>query len=106
MFWQHNDDFLPDNPSLAAVSGSAITISDGAPHLCVADVMHLIKHDKFYIANEISTLVEHTSENFRGHDETVRFGIDLHVTGENPDRGRRKCVFEVAELLIGERLNG
>lgn len=64
--------------------------------------MNFIKYHKLDVANEISSLVEHRAQDFRCHDETVAFWVDLHVTCEDADCGGIERCFEISEFLVGE----
>ena len=48
--------------------------------------------------------VEHVAEDLRRHDEDAAVGVDLHVAGEDADGVGAERAGEVAELLVGERL--
>jgi hypothetical protein len=79
----------------------------------------LVKDDKLDVADKVGSLVQHASQNFRrhlsrqlesttgvAHNQTASLGVDLHVSREDTDAGRVKGGLEVAELLVGERLDG
>lgn len=51
-------------------------------------------------------ILTHASQNLRSHDQTRSLGIDLHISGENADILGAERLLEVAELLIGESLDG
>lgn len=68
--------------------------------------MHLIKYHKLYIPNEICTLVEHTPQNLRRHNQTIRFRVDLHVSSQDTNRAGREGLFEVSKFLIREGFDG
>ena len=63
MLRAENDDFLPNHTTLLIV-----------------DVVNLVKDDEFDVANQVSTSVEHTTQNLGGHDQAGGFWIDLHIT--------------------------
>ena len=62
--------------------------------------MYLVKYDELDVTNQISAFVEHTSQNFRCHDQTVCLRIDLYVARQYTHRIRRKSLLEITELLI------
>jgi hypothetical protein len=67
--------------------------------------MNLIKDHKLHIPNEVGAFVQHTTQDFRSHDETRGLWIDLYISGENAHLSRREGLLEIAELLIGERFD-
>lgn len=81
--------------------------------------MDLVEDDKLDVADKVGSLVQHASQNFRrhlsrqlivgnhaAHNQTASLGVDLHVSREDADAGRVEGSLEVAELLVGERLDG
>jgi hypothetical protein len=89
-------------------------------HLGVIDIVDLIKDDEFNISDQISSLVEHTSQNLgrhlpvsclleyettKTHNQTTTFRIDLHITCQDTYRRRIKRGFEIPEFLIRKRLD-
>ena len=67
--------------------------------------MHLIKDDELNIPYQVGTLVEHTTQNLRRHDQTAGLWIYLHISCEDADRRRTKRLLEIAILLVGQGLN-
>jgi hypothetical protein len=89
-------------------------------HLGVIDIMDLIKDDEFNISNQISSLVEHTSQNLGrhlpisycrdcatgvAHNQTTSFGIDLHISSQNTNGRGVESSFEISKFLIRKRFN-
>lgn len=74
-------------------------------YLCVVDVMHLIENDKFDVTDKIRTLVKHAPEDLRGHDQAVCLGVDLDISGQDPNRVRTESLFEIPEFLVRKRLD-
>ena len=84
--------------------------------------MHFVEDDPFDITDQIRALwarvsasggsevraahlVQHTPQDLSRHDQARRLGVDLHIAGQDADRGGRERVLEVAELLVRERLD-
>jgi hypothetical protein len=62
--------------------------------------MDFVKYDELDVTNQISAFVQHTSQNFRCHDQTIGLRIDLYVASQDTHRIRRKSLLEIPELLI------
>ena len=62
--------------------------------------MHLVKNDEFNVTNQVRAFVEHTSQNLRRHDETVRFRVDLNIACEDTNLRCAECLLEVSVLLV------
>ena len=73
--------------------------------LSIIDIMNLVENDEFNISDEIRTLVEHASENFRGHNQTVRLGVDLDISSQDPNGVRTEGLLEVPEFLVRKSLD-
>ena len=66
--------------------------------------MHLVKDDPLYILDLLAVVVQHGLEHFRGHDQTRRILIKLHVSCDHADIS--KFELEVSILLVAQGLNG
>lgn len=49
------------------------------PHLSIVYVVNFVKNDKLDVSNEISSLVQHTPKDFRGHNKAIRLWIYLDI---------------------------
>ena len=67
--------------------------------------MHFVENDELDVTDEIRTLVKHTSEDFRSHDQTIRLGVDLHISSKDANGARTESLFEVSEFLVRECLD-
>jgi len=88
-------------------------------HLRIIDIVDFVKDDEFNISNQISSFIEHTSQNLGrhlpisfdkkkrkdAHNQTTTLGVDLHISSQNTDRRRIESSFEVSEFLIGKSFN-
>jgi len=109
MIGEHNDHFLPHDASLGDKNYQPLSSLKKAiaTYLGIIDVMHFIKNNKLDISDEIRSFIQHTPENFRSHDQTWGFRINLYISCENSDSGRGgrsagEGRFEVAEFLVRE----
>ena len=78
------------------------------PHdaaLLVVDIVDFVKDEEFDIADEVSTTVKHGTENLCSHDEARSRFVDLHIARKDANVIGTKCLFELAELLVGQRLD-
>ena len=87
MLRQHNDDFLPHDASLRIV-----------------DVMDLVEDDEFDVSDQVSSTVEHTSQDLGCHDQTACFRSYLYVSSQ--DTNIVELSPEVSELLVAEGFDG
>jgi len=62
--------------------------------------MYFVKYDEFDVTNQIRAFIQHTSQNFRCHDQTIGFRIDLYVASQDTNRVRGKRLLEITKLLI------
>jgi len=60
--------------------------------------MHFVENHKFNISYEIGSTIQHTSQNFSGHDEATGLRVDLNITSQYTDI--IKDVPEISKLLI------
>jgi hypothetical protein len=70
----------------------------------VWDVVDLVKDDELDVADDVCAFVEHRAEDLRRHDEQRSRRVDAHVASDDANVAKR--VFELAVLLIWERLDG
>ena len=68
--------------------------------------MHFIEDDELDVSNQVSTLVQHASQNLCCHDQAVSFWVDLYVPRQDANRCSAERLLEIAVLLVGQRLNG
>lgn len=86
MFGEHDDYFFPHYTAV-----------------CVVNVVHFVKNDKFNVLEECSTPIKHRPQNLRCHDETRGVRVQLNVTGEQTDA--LESFSKVSELLVGKGLD-
>lgn len=67
--------------------------------------MNFIKDNKLHVANKISSFVQHRPQNLCRHNQAASLWVDLNVTGENTNGSWIECLFEISELLVGERFD-
>ena len=78
-------------------------LPDGAAHP-VLQVVHLVHDHVAQAAEGRAALVEHVAQHLGGHHHHRRLAVDGVVAGQQADVGRPVAGHEVAELLVGERL--
>lgn len=88
MIWQLHDDFLPDRASVLVV-----------------DVVHLVEDDPLDVLQVVRIVrVDLPVEHLSGHNDACGVSVDAHITSKNTNIF--ELGFEVAELLIGQSLDG
>ena len=71
--------------------------------MSVVHVVHFVENDPFEIVQGLRASVQHGAQYLGGHDETGRVGRYLYVAGD--ETHVVEYALELAELLIGERLD-
>ena len=67
--------------------------------------MNFVEDDELDVTNQVGAFVQHTSKNFSRHNEAAGLRIYLHISGQDSDGGCGKCLLEIPELLVGQRLD-
>lgn len=83
------------------VMSLAETMIAPSTYLCIVDIVHFVENDELDVADKVCSFVQHTSQNFCRHDQTIRLRVDLHVSCENADRRSTKRGLKVSVLLVG-----
>lgn len=69
-------------------------------YLCIVHVVHLVEDHEFDISNKVGALIQHATQNFRCHDKTIGFWVDLNVTRQDAHGSGPIRLLEVAVLLV------
>ena len=70
----------------------------------VGEVVHLVHHHVAEVRQGRRTRVDHVAEHFGGHHHDRSVTVDRVVAGEQPHVLVAELVAEIAQLLVGERL--
>mmetsp|Transcript_40497 Transcript_40497/g.95118 ORF Transcript_40497/g.95118 Transcript_40497/m.95118 type:complete len:400 (-) Transcript_40497:590-1789(-) len=87
---QHDDDLLPDHPTLGIV-----------------DVVHLVEDDPLDVPDQVGPPIEHASQYLRGDDEHGGvLHVDLNVSRDQSYGRGPEGFAELPILLVAQRLDG
>ena len=81
------------------------------PHGAALGIIHvvaLVEHHRLHalqrVISRIGFRVEHVAEDLGGHHHHLGLPVEAHITGEQPHPLGAKLLAEIAQLLVGERL--
>ncbi len=89
VLWRVEDHLLPDRPPVA-----------------VLQVVHFVEDHEVEAGEADGIGVDHVSKDFGGHHDDGGVRVDRVVPGQQPDSLAAEPFAEVAELLVGESLQG
>ena len=73
--------------------------------LRVVDIMDLIENHELDVSDEVRTFVKHAPQNLRGHDQAIRFRVDLDISSQDPDGVRTEGQLKVPKFLVRKCLD-
>ena len=74
------------------------------PAIRVLQVVHLVHHDRLEPRERVAALVQHVAQHLGRHDDDRRLTVDRVVPGQQPHPIGPVGGHEIAELLVGQRL--
>ena len=72
----------------------------------ILEVVHLVEDHEAQVCQRIDVCIDHVAEDLGGHHDDRSIAVDHVVPSQQTDQVGTVLVHEIAELLVGQRLDG
>ena len=79
-------------------------------HLCIIDIVHLVKDNPLYVSDNVCALVQHAAQDLCRHDQARSLRLDADISGEKPNLEGQDLFVSLSQgkkgqLFAGQRLD-